>query len=851
MEGSPRKRVKVYELNDNSEWTDQGTGQCYCTYIEKSGLCITVKSEENGSTILESKILSSDVYQRQQETLIVWTESDGLDLALSFQEPAGCNEIWEQILDAQKRFSNDEGISLPKPEFGNLNQIEQAVHQLSSPIDRDKLINSLIQEDYYLKLLELFEMCEDIENSEGLISLFYIVKTMVLLNDRTILDPLLRDDNLLKVIGAFEYDPELPQKPSSRDYLTKESVLKQAIPLPDKDVEKRIQQTYRLQYFKNTILTRYAEEANLTGINHMIFYNYATIISKLQADESFLEDLFDLLSKKDVSEEKLRDGIEFIQEFCSVVKSVQDNKAPFYRTLSKHGMLGVLVGCLTSSDLKTRMACTDVMFLMLEFDPSLLRTYILGQEQQEEDEKKSLLGTLVQQLINDPDLGVKTHITEILRSLLDAENMATNNAPEKTEFISLFYEKYMPIFVEPLKTLPSEAQKGQLSFEGNKSPLYNYICELLCFFLHQHTYHIKSFILRNNIIAKVLCLLKAKEKYIVLSAIRFFRTVIGLKDDAYNGHIIQNKLFEPLFKVFESQKTKNNLVNSALLELFEFVRKENMKKLISHIVENYWNYMEGVAYVETFRLLGVKNEQNKELLTPSATPTLTSTSVAPANERWANRHKKEDDDDDIYFNDDDNSADLDNGAIEMNMHHHNSSNTINNSNSNNNSSHNATNTANNVSTLSTGANPPIFSILERRGVRDEEDDKDFIASHPIRNSNPSSKSKPLFNSIKIKSVLPTTSLVSYPDDDMEEEQASKKEDDKVRKDLPDNGTKDHENEHAKGKAGNIDIEKSKPEKENGNEEKERDIEKRTHETNEKEEEEERIADHVKKQKIGE
>lgn len=32
-----------------------------------------------------------------QETLIVWSEADQYDLALSFQEKDGCDEIWEKI----------------------------------------------------------------------------------------------------------------------------------------------------------------------------------------------------------------------------------------------------------------------------------------------------------------------------------------------------------------------------------------------------------------------------------------------------------------------------------------------------------------------------------------------------------------------------------------------------------------------------------------------------------------------------------------------------------------------------------------------------------------------------------
>ena len=61
--------------------------------------------------LLETKISKDDGYQKQQgnhrkfynirsigslstETLIVWTESNGTDMALSFQEAEGCAAIW-------------------------------------------------------------------------------------------------------------------------------------------------------------------------------------------------------------------------------------------------------------------------------------------------------------------------------------------------------------------------------------------------------------------------------------------------------------------------------------------------------------------------------------------------------------------------------------------------------------------------------------------------------------------------------------------------------------------------------------------------------------------------------------
>ena len=58
-----------------------------------------------GSLLLESKIQPGTAYRKQQETLIVWSEGDNFDLALSFQEKAGCDEIWEKICQVRTNFS--------------------------------------------------------------------------------------------------------------------------------------------------------------------------------------------------------------------------------------------------------------------------------------------------------------------------------------------------------------------------------------------------------------------------------------------------------------------------------------------------------------------------------------------------------------------------------------------------------------------------------------------------------------------------------------------------------------------------------------------------------------------------
>lgn len=38
------------------------------------------------------------------DTLIVWTEPDGTDYALSFQDMEGCSEIWDFVVEVQRHF---------------------------------------------------------------------------------------------------------------------------------------------------------------------------------------------------------------------------------------------------------------------------------------------------------------------------------------------------------------------------------------------------------------------------------------------------------------------------------------------------------------------------------------------------------------------------------------------------------------------------------------------------------------------------------------------------------------------------------------------------------------------------
>ncbi|KAI1698467.1 serine/threonine-protein phosphatase 4 regulatory subunit 3 [Ditylenchus destructor] len=96
-------RAKLYELNDQNVWDDKGTGHVACVQSrdQPDAGWIVVRHESNEKNVLESRILPDTIYQKQQGTMIGWSEPDGSNLVLSFQENAGCAEIWNKISQIQ------------------------------------------------------------------------------------------------------------------------------------------------------------------------------------------------------------------------------------------------------------------------------------------------------------------------------------------------------------------------------------------------------------------------------------------------------------------------------------------------------------------------------------------------------------------------------------------------------------------------------------------------------------------------------------------------------------------------------------------------------------------------------
>lgn len=68
-------------------------------------------------------------------------------------------------------------------------------------------------------------------------------------------------------------------------------------------------------------------------------------------------------------------------------------------------------------------------------------------------------------------------------------------------------------------------------------------------------------------------MLHAEQKHIRLAALRFFRACIGRSDDFYNRYLIKNGAFSDIIDLAKIETQADNLLASACLDLFEYLRR--------------------------------------------------------------------------------------------------------------------------------------------------------------------------------------------------------------------------------------------------------------------------------------
>lgn len=428
-------------------------------------------------------------------------------------------------------------INLPTAELGNLGEIESTMRMMSTTANgRDALAKAIMAEDYIGKLIPMVEMAEDLESLQDLHRLCNIMKTVILLNDTSIIEHAVSDECVLGVVGALEYDPDFPShKANHRHWLGNQGRYKEVVRIEDEQTRRKIHQTYRLQYLKDVVLARILDDPTFSVLNSLIFFNQVDIVQHLQANAAFLNELFGIFSTANNDQKRKKEAVLFIQQCCAIAKNIQPPaRQTLYNNFIAHGLLQVIHFGLRHHDVGVRVGATDILISIIDHDPQMIRQTLYRQMH---ENQPPLTDSLIDLLLVEVDLGVKSQISEALKVLLDpgpaqmpnAESFAKANGdfggrprpqgsldPQQDIFLHRFYERSAPRLFKPLLDLE---KRTDMSFPVQQASMFTYLIEILCFFIRQHNLRCKFFVMSNNIAQRVAQLLKCPEKYLRLGTL--------------------------------------------------------------------------------------------------------------------------------------------------------------------------------------------------------------------------------------------------------------------------------------------------------------------------------------------
>ena len=309
----------------------------------------------------------------------------------------------------------------PPPELGSLPDIEQITRAASmTQAGRDALSRFVIREAYIAKLIPLVQVAEDLESLSDLHHLCNIMKSLILLNDNTIIETIVTDPIILGVVGALEYDPEFPtHKANHRRYLADNSRFKEVVPIKDPVIRQKIRSTWRLQYLKDVVLARILDDPTFSVLNSLIFFYQVDIVSHIQFNAPFLKELFGVFDPRNPDSRRKEDAVLFLHQCILIAKTLQaQSRASLYGNFINHGLFAVIAFAVEHSNPTMRTTGIDLLVALLDHDPFTMRNYMLKAVS---EKKMPLTDTLIDLLHTETDLGVKNQLADAVKIILDPQ----------------------------------------------------------------------------------------------------------------------------------------------------------------------------------------------------------------------------------------------------------------------------------------------------------------------------------------------------------------------------------------------------------------------------------------------
>eukprot|EP00052_Salpingoeca_macrocollata_P023689 m.209193 g.209193 ORF g.209193 m.209193 type:complete len:759 (-) comp22090_c1_seq4:961-3237(-) len=535
------------------------------------------------------------------------------------------------------------------------NLLDSAVHerqtapQLGAPVpmtaaDRDKRETAVARCEHFsdqclsLKygdhIHEALEMLEDLEDEGMLRHLARLAQALLLLGNITLLENLTSGEKLLDIIGAMDYLKDPPS--GHRKFLTEEAAFREPVRIEDPQLSEAIHSCFRMQHLKDVIFANTVDDTLSNQLSTLLVFKSAEIVTMILSEVGFLKELFDALKSEDVSPEDRKNQIRCLLELCKMSGCLHmEQKALFMETLYKNDVLDIFPTILDHDLAEARLAGMTVLTHLVYNDATDLRMRICGQVVAAKAGMPSVMQLLVDRITEDPHLGMVRQAAEALRLLLDCGTPDHNLlAAKKTEFLNHFYDDCAP----PLRTLIQSRKDTQLAIGSIEADRIEIVVDLVTHCVPQHGFLVKHFLLNDGMLLHIGALLSMRNNVVIFAVLRFLRAVAATGNEFFLRNIANNKLLAPVIGLLQANGPRYNLMNSAILDLLEFIRKENIKTLVHALVKQHESELRAISYVLTCRALIARYERNEEL--ERQPPSSTVTEMLPDDDRGFSRLRK-------------------------------------------------------------------------------------------------------------------------------------------------------------------------------------------------------------------
>ncbi len=254
-------------------------------------------------------------------------------------------------------------------------------------------------------------------------------------------------------------DPEFPaHKANYRDFLRDTTRFHQPISIHDPVIQKKIHHTYRLLFLKDVVLARALDDSTFNVLNSCIIFNQIDIITHVQNDVQFLQDIVDMFpgtssgqsislngiakSRTGIDADTIVDGLPngvdedlrrrevilLIQQLCIMGKNVQlPTRMGLFKILVDRGIVQPVQWALdqpegTEPGQQMIAVGGEVLVTLLDHDVNGVREHVVTQcdsfeARQSRDD--SLLTLLCGLMVRSRDLAVQTVVGDSLKLMLE------------------------------------------------------------------------------------------------------------------------------------------------------------------------------------------------------------------------------------------------------------------------------------------------------------------------------------------------------------------------------------------------------------------------------------------------